>query len=224
LLAQELETVFPNLVRENVSPPQYDSLGNVVVESVHFKVVDYTKLSPVLIAGHKGQSQQIHAKDEQVNALVAANEALAAENANQQRTIDDLNDRLTQLENCLRGILPSLCEMGQQSIKRNEKETQEELRHIIEVELQNGTAIVLNQNVPNPFAESTVITYSIPETVNTAQIIFSDATGALIKTVDIRERGNGQLNVYANDLSSGVYTYSLIADGKIVATKRMVRE
>lgn len=42
--------------------------------------------------------------------------------------------------------------------------------------------------------------------------------------MDVRERGNGQINVYANDLSSGIYTYSLLADGKVVATKRMVKK
>lgn len=46
-----------------------------------------------------------------------------------------------------------------------------------------------------------------------------DTTGSLIKSVDIRERGNGKINVYANDLSAGVYSYSLVADGKIVVKK-----
>jgi hypothetical protein len=156
--------------------------------------------------------------------LLSANELLKEENLNQQQQIDDLNSRLSQLENCLKGILPSLCDMSQRSIQENGEETQEQLRKIIEVELKNGVSIVLNQNVPNPFAESTVISFSIPETVKTAQIIFNDAAGSLIKTIDINERGNGKLNVYANDLSSGIYTYSLIADGKIVITKRMVKE
>jgi hypothetical protein len=57
-----------------------------------------------------------------------------------------------------------------------------------------------------------------------AQIQFNDGQGKLIKTVDISERGNGQLNVFANDLSSGVYTYTLVADGQIIATKRMVKQ
>jgi hypothetical protein len=51
-----------------------------------------------------------------------------------------------------------------------------------------------------------------------------DGTGKLINSVDISERGNGQLNVFANDLSTGVYTYSLVADGQITATKRMFKQ
>ena len=46
----------------------------------------------------------------------------------------------------------------------------------------------------------------------------------ILKIVDINEKGSGQLNVYAADLSSGNYTYSLIADGKLVETKKMIKQ
>ena len=92
-----------------------------------------------------------------------------------------------------------------------------------DVQLSNRNSIILNQNVPNPFAESTVITYSVPATVQRAQIHFYDMNGILINSVDITERGEGQLNVYGNDLSSGIYTYSLVADGKVVSTKKMMK-
>lgn len=83
--------------------------------------------------------------------------------------------------------------------------------------------MVLSQNVPNPFAEKTVISYNIPTNVAQAQIHFYNATGQLINSVDLKERGNGELTVFANDLSSGIYTYSLVADGKVVATKKMMK-
>lgn len=82
---------------------------------------------------------------------------------------------------------------------------------------------MLSQNVPNPFAEKTVISYNIPTTVAQAQIHFYNAEGKIINSVDIKERGNGELTVFANDLSSGIYTYTLVADGKIVATKKMMK-
>ena len=37
-------------------------------------------------------------------------------------------------------------------------------------------------------------------------------------------RGEGQLSVFAEDLSSGTYTYALVADGQVVDTKRMIKE
>jgi hypothetical protein len=89
--------------------------------------------------------------------------------------------------------------------------------------LSDKNIVVLNQNIPNPFAESTVISYNIPANVTSAQIVFTTAEGKIIKTVDVREKGQGQLNIFANDLSSGAYLYSLIIDGKPLYTKRMIK-
>lgn len=210
LIAQEVELILPTLIKEGHFPAEYDSLGNETAAGINFKTMNYEGLIPIIVKGYQEQNSVI-------DSLQTVNDSL-------QGQISNLNDRLSQLENCLSGILPLLCQLSQQSIEQNGAEVQEQLRNIIEVDLNNGTAIVLNQNVPNPFAESTVIAFSIPESVTDAQIIFHDATGALIKTVEIRERGNGQLNVYANDLSSGIYTYSLVADGKIAATRRMMKQ
>jgi hypothetical protein len=59
---------------------------------------------------------------------------------------------------------------------------------------------------------------------NSAQIIFYDVNGQMIRNVEIKTKGLGQLNVYANDLSNGIYSYTLIVDGKILSTKRMVKQ
>ena len=92
------------------------------------------------------------------------------------------------------------------------------------VELSDADVVVLNQNQPNPFAEQTTITYSIPQNTGNAQILFYDVNGKQIKAVDITSKGKGQLLVYANDLTSGIYSYTLIVDGKIVDTKRMIKQ
>jgi hypothetical protein len=94
----------------------------------------------------------------------------------------------------------------------------------MDVLLSKTNTIFLNQNVPNPFSESTVITYSIPKVFNKAQIIFSTITGEVIKTTDIKSAGKGQVNVFASDISSGLYTYTLIVDGKQIETKKMIKQ
>jgi uncharacterized coiled-coil protein SlyX len=172
--------------------------------------VEYDKVVPILAEAIQ-----------ELNTTVISRDSVIA---NQQDQINDLNDRLTTLENCLSSILPMLCQLNNTAIQQTEQSVQEQLRRIIDVQLSNKNSIVLNQNVPNPFAESTIITYSIPESVQRAQIHFYDMKGTLIRSVDITERGDGQLNVYANDLSSGVYTYSLVADGKLVTTKKMMKQ
>ena len=97
------------------------------------------------------------------------------------------------------------------------------LRKVIpnqDVELANS--IILNQNSPNPFAEQTVIEYSISDSFNAAKIIFYNQSGVILKTVKIESSGKGQITVYAENLSAGIYSYSLLVDGKVIDTKRMV--
>ncbi|MCX7954941.1 MAG: tail fiber domain-containing protein [Bacteroidales bacterium] len=89
------------------------------------------------------------------------------------------------------------------------------------ITLTNRKAIVLNQNQPNPFKEQTIITFQIPEYVVNAKIVFTDIYGNILAEVEIKERGYGELVVYAQDLSSGNYLYYLIADNKIIETRKM---
>lgn len=92
------------------------------------------------------------------------------------------------------------------------------------VSLQNVEAILLHQNDPNPFSESTVIKFEIPESVMLARIIFTDLKGVILKTETIESRNAGSLEVFASDLSSGLYTYTLVCDGKVIDTKKMVKQ
>jgi len=92
------------------------------------------------------------------------------------------------------------------------------------ISLSDKNTIVLNQNVPNPFAESTTIDYNIPNDFKKAQIIFSTMDGRIIKVVEVTVKGAGVLNVFGDDLSSGVYTYTLVVDGKTIDTKKMVKQ
>lgn len=93
----------------------------------------------------------------------------------------------------------------------------------IAVNLNNKDIVLLNQNAPNPFAEQTVINYNIPQNVSNAQIVFYDLSGQLIKSVEIKTKGQGQLVVYSNDLSIGAYSYTLLIDGKVFETKKMIK-
>jgi hypothetical protein len=91
-----------------------------------------------------------------------------------------------------------------------------------DIVFNNEKTIILNQNDPNPFSEHTTITYNIPSTVSEAKIIFFDNSQRILQSINILERGPGQITVYAEKLSTGTYLYSLIADGIVVETKKMV--
>lgn len=92
------------------------------------------------------------------------------------------------------------------------------------IELSNKKGIILNQNEPNPFSESTTIRFTIPEEVKEAKIIFTSISGSVINTATIIERGDGLLEVYSSELSKGLYNYTLIVDGKIISTMKMVKQ
>ncbi len=124
-------------------------------------------------------------------------------------------DSLTQAIIAMQSQISSCCNSNSRIQNPNNNQT--------DVTLTNSESVVLNQNVPNPFAEQTTITYNLPESVQKAQLLFYDATGKLIKSVDLTARGNGQINVFANDLSNGIYSYALVVDGQIADTKRMVK-
>ena len=81
---------------------------------------------------------------------------------------------------------------------------------------------MLKQNTPNPFTENTVIEYTLPETVQTATLYIYDMNGKQIEQIALTERGESSVNVNGGQLSAGMYLYSLIADGKVVDTKRMI--
>jgi hypothetical protein len=87
---------------------------------------------------------------------------------------------------------------------------------------QINSAIVLNQNTPNPFNDRTVISYFIPEKVSKAQIYIYNDLGVLIKKVEIRTKGKGSVIFEANHYKKGIYSYSIIADGKLIDTKKMI--
>lgn len=195
-IAQEVEKILPDLVREEHHPAQYDKEGNLVHEALKFKSMNYQGIIPVLTKAIQEQNE----------------------------LINDLNSRLSQLENCLSRILPSLCQINHGEIRENSIDKQQFLENIMNVELSGQETIILNQNIPNPFAESTMITYNIPENVKSAQLHFYDALGKLIKTVDLTSRGSGYIHVFGADLATGAYTYALVADGQIVSTRKMVKE
>ena len=197
LIAQEVEQVFPELVRDIVHPETKDMLtGKQTSPRLEYKGLNYAGLIPVLVSAVKEQQTEIDSLKEVINT------------------------RLTQLEERLNGC----CGTGMAG-KREEtpKSPEGDLTAVRQtVELSNMQAIVLEQNVPNPFAEQTSISYFVPGNYQTAQLVFTDMLGNTIKTTDVKT-GYGVMTVFASNLSSGQYSYSLVIDGKVAETKRMVK-
>ena len=89
-----------------------------------------------------------------------------------------------------------------------------------------GSLLMLSlaQNKPNPFSNSTTIEVCIPEDVQKAFIYVYDLQGKKVEQVDITARGKQNIQLSSANLTNGLYLYSLIADGKVVETRRMIVE
>jgi len=93
--------------------------------------------------------------------------------------------------------------------------------------LANTSGVSLNsaklfQNAPNPFNQSTHISYYIPQNSGNASITVTDINGRNIKTVPIAAMGNGQISLQTAHLTAGTYVYSLYIDGTLIDSKKMV--
>jgi len=82
----------------------------------------------------------------------------------------------------------------------------------------------LSQNYPNPFSLSTNIDYIIPLEVKEARIKVYSVDGKTIRTVSIEGRGNGTttITIAKESYLSGTLYYSLILDGEVHKTKKML--
>lgn len=80
----------------------------------------------------------------------------------------------------------------------------------------------LSQNTPNPFSEVTTIAFTLPESVGEAMICIYDMNGKQLEQIVIEERGSASVKIDGYKFEAGMYLYSLIADGAVVDTKRMV--
>lgn len=291
-IAQEVETILPELVNQSINPGIMDSTGQFIGPPVYYKSLNYNAIIPItakavqeldtkverqtlsdaslktnvsnlqnaldIISSLRGVSyywtqtnpnyafdttehigfiaQEVDTVDSRltyfdsdsllhvdynkvVPILTEAIQELATINSFQDSIINSLNDRLTMLENCINNL--NLC--NGESFSMNQTNSNP-VKNSMKVELSNSPTIVLNQNVPNPFAEQTNITMELPEEIKYAQILFHNNEGKLIQSIEIQDRGFSELTVYANDLSTGVYTYTLVADGKIIASKKMIRQ
>jgi hypothetical protein len=55
-----------------------------------------------------------------------------------------------------------------------------------------------------------------------AQLNVTDGNGKLMKQLQLSKVGNGSVNIDCSTLAAGTYYYSLIADGKIIDSKKLV--
>ncbi|HRH49911.1 MAG TPA: tail fiber domain-containing protein [Panacibacter sp.] len=130
--------------------------------------------------------------------LVKAVQELSKENEEQKKINADLQNQIDELK--------LLIQSGnQQSININ----------------QSSSSANLEQNIPNPFDQSTIINYTLPAKYSNAKIIVTDNSGKTIKQFILSTAGKGSVSIAAGALANGLYHYALYVDGKMIDSKKM---
>jgi len=196
LIAQDVETVLPNLVKE--APHPIDPAGMInsttdsdpaatgeaqhlvqqkaETETINIKAVNYTEFIPIIIKALQELGQE--------------------------------NTKLSQENIQLKNEMEALKQFVNQNIKTPGS-----------VFLNNAT---LGQNFPNPFTKNTIISFKIPKGSNAASIVVTQmGSGKIIKITPVSTSAS-QLTLDGTSLPAGTYAYTLYVDSKKIDTKQMI--
>jgi hypothetical protein len=222
---KKLRPVTYNLDTKKLDDFEIQNMSDSLKE-LHKKGMDFAPSSGIVHSGFIAQEVEKAAKDvgfisSIVHTPANANETYGISYSEIVVPLVKAVQELSKTVDSLQARLNNLSGAGTHTANGNE---QHNGVSVISTELSNIDFVVLNEAAPNPFADQTIITYNIPKNAGTAQLLFYDQNGHIIKTVDINSKGKGQLNVYANDLTNGVYSYTLIIDGKVFDTKKMIKQ
>ncbi|MEL6699876.1 MAG: tail fiber domain-containing protein, partial [Bacteroidota bacterium] len=196
LIAQELEKVYPELVKEYASPiTKLNKEGTDIIQDgmMYYKSVNYTNLVPVLIGAIKEMQTQTTEELADKDAQLAERDAQIASN----------EARIANLEAALAELKGTASDAP------------------VNTNWSNFGEAELMQNTPNPFTEQTTIRYNLPENFESAVLFVYDMNGRQVNSFNNLSR-KGSLTIEGSTLDAGMYIYSLIIDGQEIATKRMI--
>ncbi|MBQ9312336.1 MAG: T9SS type A sorting domain-containing protein [Bacteroidales bacterium] len=75
---------------------------------------------------------------------------------------------------------------------------------------------------PIPANTNVTLLYSVPAKYTNAKIIVRNTLGSIIRSFNVETAKNGKINLNVSDFQSGVYFYSIVADGNVLSTKKLV--
>lgn len=178
-----------------------------------YKHVEYQKVVPLLVEANKQLKDSL--------------DQIKSDYQNLQQQLATLSQQVASIQTCMDN-LPVGAGCGSNgttqanSVMPTTNSTQ--AHELLSVTLTSDTEnAVLYQNQPNPFANTTTIRYYLVEDASTAVMVFHDQYGREISSQVLTDTGYGQIEVNAENLASGIYTYSLMINGEVVATKKMIK-
>lgn len=131
------------------------------------------------------------------------------------------------------GLIPVLISAVQEQDKtiQTQQRQIDELKQLVAasqaqatgIDQQNAeTHMVMSQNEPNPFSNETLVNYNLPKNTGKANMVVYDLTGKQITQFELSSNEGKSITITSEKLAAGMYIYSIVADGKILDSKRMV--
>ncbi|WP_420571945.1 tail fiber domain-containing protein [Kordia sp.] len=78
----------------------------------------------------------------------------------------------------------------------------------------------MEQNRPNPFTDQTTINYTLPENAKATISVF-DLSGKFVRDYQLSSQ-KGQVIISSNEIGKGMFIYSLVSNGEIMVSKKMI--
>ncbi len=156
------------------------------------KFISYIEFIPILVEAFKSQQKEIR--------LYESN-------------MQELSERIEELED----IVSKCCDKSTKSSLKSA-----EINSTIDTEMNLNPANSLEQNIPNPFTESTQIKYFLTESISTANLYIYNMNGTQLKSIPLHQKGDGSVTINGGEFQAGMYMYTLIANGQVVDTKQMI--
>ncbi len=105
--------------------------------------------------------------------------------------------------------------------------SEEHLVHLTGIHDDNNVQknVELLPNKPNPFDESTIISFLIndPTTIHKARVVITDLEGKTMKEIPVVvKQGMNEVLYHHGYNMAGTYLYSLYVDDRLISTKKMV--
>jgi hypothetical protein len=180
---------------------KYRFLDNKSSDKKHYGMIaqDVEKLFPEIVTEPAAGGSNHYAVNYSAYGVIAIKAI-----QEQQKKIETLEERIVRLEAALTKAIG----------KSNSNVTKNEANSAVKEASNNA----LEQNQPNPFNQSTVIRHPLPQG-STGQLQVYDVNGVLVKSLRV---SSSQTVLNASELKAGTYTYTLIVDGAVTGSRKMV--
>ena len=152
--------------------------------------------------------------------LVKAVQELSLENEQLEMQLEEVEENYNNVITKLDRMEKMIAQLQGCCVEKEESQNSS-----LQIELgnmQNGKGAYLEQNAPNPFYDETIIKYYLPKNFKSATMRFTDWQGRNLKTIQLQDAGEGTISISAKELEAGTYAYTLVVDGKLVDTNKMI--